>query len=214
MKFLSLLVLSAAGTALARGGGGDDSNSGHGRGGGRRWRNSTATSTKSQCRQVARLTSLTALAADPSKLAEATKDDAEKAAAIQAKAAAAAERLSALQSNSTLMDSCSSILAADAMEDACWTMAHLEKMSALVANTAALGEKDAEKIEKIKAEVAESADELAKMQGNSTLTEFCSVWATKESCRKMAKLERWVGKGSVWRGGIDMKAEEFIPLGT
>ena len=74
-------------------------------------------------------------------------------------------------------------------------MARLEKMAKLVANSTALESKGGDKAEEIKAKVAESAEELAAMQGNATLTGFCSVLTTKEDCRRMKRLERWVERG-------------------
>lgn len=109
------------------------------------------------------------------------------------------------------------------MEDACWTMARLEKLEKLVANATALEEKGADKAERIKAEVEGSKDELAGMQGNKTLTEFCSVLATKETCRWMGRLERWVERGgNGTRGGdaggerkvVDAKAELEVLKGN
>ncbi|KAK3315229.1 hypothetical protein B0H66DRAFT_337383 [Apodospora peruviana] len=185
MKFLSVLLLSAAGSAIAEGGGG------------RRFRNgtSTATSTKGQCRQVARLTELTSLAADETKLEEITKNNATRVEAIKAKASAAAEQLATLSANSTLMATCEQIFAVNAMEDACQEMAHLEKLQALVANQTALDEKtknNATRADALKAKVEKEAADLTAMQSNATLTQFCSVQTTKETCRDMSKLQKQV----------------------
>ncbi|KAK3946250.1 hypothetical protein QBC46DRAFT_3109 [Diplogelasinospora grovesii] len=184
MKFLSVIVLSLAGTALAKGN--NKAKNGTSTG---------ATSTKAQCRQVAKLTELTTLAANQTLLDKVTKNNATRAAAIQAKASAAATQLSTLESNSTLMTACDQIFAVDAMEMACGKMARLEKLQEVVANQTELDKvtkNNATRADALKAKASADASELATMQSNTTLTAFCSVQQTMEDCKSMVKLQKEV----------------------
>ncbi|KAM7209583.1 hypothetical protein V8F20_000321 [Naviculisporaceae sp. PSN 640] len=231
MKFLPLIILSTAAGASARGGGDDndpetddymgiyssnDNDNNNGRGG--RWSNNTSTSDtsypKQQCRQLAQLTALSNLASDPSKLSsilsqiESSKDPS-KAAAFQAQVSSAQSELTALQSNATLVTTCAPVLAEMEMKQACRTMAQMEKLASWVADPSKLAEKtdgEEQKAEEIKKMVEENAGDLAKMQGNETLTGFCSVLKTEDDCRKMRKLERMLSNNGTasakgWGGG-------------
>ncbi|KAK3320998.1 hypothetical protein B0T19DRAFT_444792 [Cercophora scortea] len=186
MKFLSFLILSAAGSAIAlpKGGGG-----GH-RGNGTQ--SATAVS-GSGCKQLNKLTQLTNLAANQTRLDEVTKGNATKAEAIKAKASAAATQLATLQANATLVASCEQKVAVRAAENQCEEMFKLEKLQALVANQTALDEKtknNATKADAIKAKAAAGATVLAELQGNATLAQICAVEQTKSLCRDMSKLQK------------------------
>lgn len=213
MKFLPIIVLSTAAGAFARGGGGDSDAEAedymgmsyeNGMGGGGRWRNSTNTdsSPKSQCRQLAQLTALANLASNPTKLSEITaqieSQDPSQAASFQAQVSQASSQLSALQqSNATLVQTCAPVLAEMEMRQACRAMAQMEKLASLVADPTKLAAKTDNytgKIEKIRQMVASSAKDLPALQGNSTLTQFCSVLDTRDDCWKMKRLERMLQK--------------------
>lgn len=186
MKLLSFLVLSAAGCALARPGGG---------GGGFRNGTTGATSTKAQCRQVARLTELASLAANQTKLDEVSKGNATRADALKAKAADGAAQLATLQANSTLMAVCDQVFAAEAMEDACGRLQRMEKLAGVVANATALDlrtDGNATKSDALKAKVAADADQLTALQSNATLTAFCAGLDTQDACRNLARLQKEV----------------------
>lgn len=173
MKFLTTLVLAMASVAIAK-----DGNS---------------TSTKSQCKQVSKLTKLMDLAGNSTKLDKVTKGNATKAADIQAKASQGATKLTELQSNATLMTACGQIFAVQDTEDACEKMKGLEKLNALVANQTALDaatKGNTTKADAIKAKAQEKAADLTAMQGNATLTSFCAGFQDKQSCKSMAKLAK------------------------
>ncbi|KAK4209348.1 hypothetical protein QBC37DRAFT_486181 [Rhypophila decipiens] len=210
MKFLPLFILSAAaGTAFATKGDGDNATDDENdMGWGKHYNNnssSTSPKSMSQCRQLAHLTQLTSLASDPTKLSDLPPD---KAATLKAEASQAAAQLTALQSNATLMASCSSYLAEQEMRRQCRTMAKLEKLTALVNNSTALSAKtdgDAQKMETMQAMVEDSAQELASLQGNDTLTAYCSVLERESMCKMLKKLEKMMdkagGNGTSTAGG-------------
>lgn len=176
MKFLSTLVVAMASVAIAQ-----DNNKGNN------------TSTKSQCKQVAKITKLMDIAGNSTKLDKVTDGNATKASEIQAKASQMATKLTELQSNTTLMAACDQIFAVQDTEDACDKMQGLEKLQALVANQTALDEKtkgNTTKADAIKAKAQEKAADLTAMQGNATLTSFCAGFQDKQSCKSMAKLTK------------------------
>lgn len=180
MKFLSTLVVAMASVAIAQ-----DNNNG----------NDTAdgTSTKSQCKQVSKITKLMDIAGNSTKLEKITGGNATRAADIQAKASQASAKLTELQSNTTLMAACDQIFAVEDTEDACEKMQGLEKLNALIANQTALDEKtngNTTKAELIKAKAQEKAADLTAMQSNATLTSFCAGFNDKQSCKAMAKLAK------------------------
>lgn len=127
MKFTSAILLALAGSAIAKGN--------------NKAANSTGTSTKSQCKQVDRLTELTNLAANTTKLDKVTKGNATRAQEIQAKAATAATELATLQSNTTLMTACNQIFAVEDMQDACDEMSSIEEAQLIIANQTLLDKK-------------------------------------------------------------------------
>lgn len=176
MKFLSALVLAMASVAIAKDG-----------------NNTDGTSTKSQCKQVSKLTKLMDIAGNSTKLDKVTKGNATKAADIQAKASQASTKLTELQGNATLMTACDQIFAVQDTEDACDKMQGLQKLNALIANQTALDEKtkgNTTKADAIKAKAQEKAADLTAMEGNATLTSFCAGFNDKQSCKAMAKLAK------------------------
>ncbi|KAK0634650.1 hypothetical protein B0T17DRAFT_12712 [Bombardia bombarda] len=208
MKFLSILVLTAAGSVMALPRGGDD----NGNGNGRNFKNATAsadgngTSAKSACRQLAHLTELTSLAANQTRLDEVTKNNATRADTIKAKAATAATQLAALQANSTLLDTCNQVFAVSAMADSCDQIKELTKLQALVANQTALDEKskgNATRADSLKAKAAAGVTVLVELQANATLTQFCAVEQTKDDCGEMAKLQKQVDRAAANATAVD-----------
>lgn len=176
MKFLSTLVVAMASIAVAK-----DNN------------NTDGTSTKSQCKQVSKLTKLMDIAGNSTKLDKITEGNTTKADAIKAKAQEKSADLTALQSNTTLMAACTQIFAENDMEDACDKMQGLQKLNALIANQTALDEKtkgNTTKADAIKAKAQEKAADLTAMQSNTTLTSFCAGLNDKQSCKAMAKLAK------------------------
>ena len=177
MKFFSVLLLAAAGTVIAKGNNG--------------------TSTKSQCKQVAKLTKIVNLAANSTRLDDKTDGNVTKADAIKAKASEAATTLQTLQANTTLMAACNQIFAVEDMEDSCQQMASLEKLQALVANSTKLDAKfdgNATKIAAVQAKASAGAEKLTALSGNETLTAFCASLDLEATCSQMTKLQKQVDK--------------------
>lgn len=97
-----------------------------------------STSTKSQCKQIFKLTSITNLAANDTKLAQHFDNNQTAIDAFKSKAAEAQTKLTGLSSNSTLMDECASIQAHSEQVKACGQIKRAEYMVALAANETAL----------------------------------------------------------------------------
>lgn len=181
MKFTSAIVLTLAGFAVAKGGNNKAAD------------NANGTSTKAQCKQVEKLTFLTDVAANTTKLDKITKGNATKAAEFQAKASSAAGELQTLQSNATLMGECNTIFAAQKMAQQCGEMASIEEAQKIVANQTKLDKitkGNTTKADDFKAKVAAKADTLTQLQANTTLTTYCSSLDTKAACKTMAKLAK------------------------
>ncbi|KAK4455624.1 hypothetical protein QBC34DRAFT_71335 [Podospora aff. communis PSN243] len=180
---LTLLTLSLTTTALA---GGDSPP----------FRNETSPSPQSQCHQLSRLTRLVETASNATLLAAKTSGDPTKAAELQAKAAAAAEELTTLQADATLMAECVKVFAEDEMRDLCREMKKLQE-------TVADGGKLAKGNETgLRVQAAEGAQRLAELQGNETLVEFCKEREAKGECRQLGRLRGWLaGNGTVVGGG-------------
>jgi hypothetical protein len=207
MKFLSVAVLSLAGLAMAKGhekaSNGTMTNhhdkAGNGTAGGKHH----GQSAMAQCREVARLTNLMELAANQTRLDKVAHNNATKEEAIKSKASAAASTLSALQANATLMATCNQVFAVDQMRESCAKMAAMEHLETLVANATRLSEvtkNNATKADALKAKASADASALASLQGNATLTQFCSVETTRETCRAMNQMQKTVAEAanSTW----------------
>lgn len=177
MRFTSFIVVALAGLVAAKG------NKHH---------NGTA-STKDQCKHISKLTKITDLAANTTKLAEKADNNATLIDAFKAKAAEATTQLATLTTNATLMDACTVIFAENEMEDGCEKIAKMEKANAIVANETLLAEhtdNNATKAEAFKAKVVSKAADLTALSSNTTLTSFCQAWSDKQACKSMAKLEK------------------------
>lgn len=180
MKFTSTLVLALAGLVAAKG----DKNS---------------TSTKSQCKQVEKLTRLSEIAGNQTLLDKVTDGNATKASAIQAKASDAATKLSTLQANTTLMTACDSIFAEQKTLQSCGQMAGLEKLIKIAGNQTLLDKHtdgNATKASAIQAKASEAATKLTDLQSNSTLTAACAVQNDKQTCKSVAKFAKQQAKAS------------------
>ncbi|KAF3766530.1 hypothetical protein M406DRAFT_241969, partial [Cryphonectria parasitica EP155] len=148
-------------------------------------------STKSQCKEVAKLTAITDLAANATKLSDHEDGNATKIAEFQAKASNAATQLATLSTNTTLMTACLQIFAVEDMEDDCDEMTAIQKAQVIAANQTLLAEKtknNATKAAEFQAKVSAKASTLATLSSNTTLTAFCAVRDDEQSCKAMAKL--------------------------
>lgn len=182
MKFTSTIVLALAGFAVAKGGKNNKGNS-----------TRDATSTKSQCKQVSKLTQITDLAANATKLAQKADNNATLIAEFQAKAATAATKLSTLSSNATLMAECNVIFAEEDMVNDCETMAKIEIAQEIVNNATMLAkftDNNATMAAAFQAKVAAKQADLSALDSNATLTAFCAARDTMSSCKSLAKLSK------------------------
>ncbi len=179
MKFLNVLLLSVAGTALAKGHKEKEANH--------------TMSVKAQCGEVAKFTKLTELANNQTELDAKTKNDAAKAAKIKDEATKAAPKLAALQANATLIAECNQIFSVEATARDCGKIARLEKLNALVANATKLDEEtknNATKAAELKAKASAGAGTLAALQSNATLAAICSAEKTKDDCHALKSLQK------------------------
>lgn len=175
MQLSIVTILALAGLAVAKGQSGN------------------STSTKSQCKQIQKITKLMDVASNTTKLDKVTDGNATKAAEIQAKASSAATELSTLQSNTTLVAACDQIFAVQDMEQACGEMAFIQKAQQVIANQTLLDEvtkNNATKAAEFQAKVASKATALGSMESNTTLTTFCAALSDKEACKSVAKLAK------------------------
>ncbi|KAL5326021.1 hypothetical protein ACEPPN_007158 [Leptodophora sp. 'Broadleaf-Isolate-01'] len=146
-----------------------------------------AVTDKSICKEMAQLTKLVSLAANETKLADKTKNNATKIASIQAKASEAATQLSTMESNATLVSTCAVISAAEATKDDCKTMSKLEKLIATAANETKLAEKtknNATKIASFKEKATAAQTELDAMMSNTTLVDACTAISSAKEASK------------------------------
>lgn len=183
MQFSAVFVFALAGFAAAKGGDGHVS---HAKG------NSTGgTSVKSQCKQVQKLTKLTELAANQTKLGDLTNNNQTLMADITAKAEEAKTQLATIQSNTTLMGECNAIFATKSSLNNCEKMFEIEQAQKIAANETLLAQitkNNQTKADAFKAKVSAKAAELATLSSNTTLTAFCAVQKDKAMCMNLAKL--------------------------
>ncbi|KAI1633352.1 hypothetical protein F4809DRAFT_30357 [Biscogniauxia mediterranea] len=162
-------------------------------------KNSTGTSVKSQCRTIAKMTSLVDLANNQTKLESKTDGNQTKIDEIKAKAANSTAMLSTLTANSTLMGECAVIAAHDEAVQACGAIQQMEKATALASNDTKLQSKfdgNTTKIDEFKSKVSSMATMLATLQSNATLSSFCAVQADIESCKDISRLQKTIALAS------------------
>lgn len=196
MKLLSalspfLLLLTAAGTAVAEND--DDGGGGHHH---HHHKGNGTVSRDSQCGELARLTRLTDLANNATRLDKVTKGNATRADEIRSQASAAAPTLQALQANTTLAGACERVFAVRATERDCRRLASMERLQRVVANETLLDARarnNATWAAELRAKAtADAAGPLPTLQGNATLTAFCAAGRTKEDCREVRHLRKEV----------------------
>ncbi|KAI0121367.1 hypothetical protein BJ170DRAFT_143168 [Xylariales sp. AK1849] len=154
---------------------------------------STGTSVKSQCASIAKLTKMTNLAANETKLADKLHNNQTAIDAFKAKITSSQTKLTTLSSNTTLMASCAVIAAHEDAVDSCDSIAKMEKMIATAANTTKLNTEfkgNATKISSFTAKASAAATKLSALQSNSSLTDFCSTQTTLASCKTMTQLQK------------------------
>jgi hypothetical protein len=140
-------------------------------------------SIKKACKEMGKLTFLTSLAANQTKLDELVakgKMTAAKVDALKAKATAAAPKLQALSSNTTLTAECATLDANKKMEKECKHMKKLQGFANLANNDTAMNAFAARKklngtqVDHLKEGLQDKVAKLKALQANTTLTDFCT----------------------------------------
>ncbi|KAF2738860.1 hypothetical protein EJ04DRAFT_560509 [Polyplosphaeria fusca] len=136
-----------------------------------------------QCNRLARLTKLTALAANQTRLdalvakGRLNETQVEN---IKAKAANATSTLQTMQSNTTLVQECEVVEAHKQVVRACKKMRVLDKLSTLANNQTAMNEfiatkqLNGTKLEKFQDSIGNATAKLQDLQKNTTLTNLCA----------------------------------------
>lgn len=151
-------------------------------------------STASQCREMEKLTKIVDLAANTTRLDDKTHGNATKVADIQAKASAAANMLSTMQSNTTLTTICAQRAAVETMAEDCRLQSHLEK---LMANSTKMTSRHFVEARKHGGgnhtiDMAAVMEKLSTLSSNQTLQQFCASMTTSNDCRVMKELNKMV----------------------
>jgi hypothetical protein len=138
--------------------------------------------TKMACKEMRKLTALTTLAGNQTKLDELVakgKLDTAKVDALKKKAADATTKLQTLSSNTTLTSECAAIDAQGQMKSQCKQMKSLQKLAKLASNTTAMDAFAAKKnlnstqVDGLKNKLQKADTKLKALEANTTLTDFC-----------------------------------------
>ncbi|KAK8040113.1 hypothetical protein PG993_008524 [Apiospora rasikravindrae] len=181
---LSNLFVSALLAVAVSAEGGDNKGDGH-KGG--------KDSIGKQCFQMAKLEMITQLGANDTALAAKFNNNQTKIDDFKKKVAESDTKLKAMTANATLVGECATINAEAREKGQCGKMKFAEKLVAMAGNDTALAAKfknNQTKIDDFKTKATAAKADLSAMQGNATLTAFCSVQNTKAQCFKMAAMQK------------------------
>lgn len=184
MKFLNLIVLAVAGTAMAQDASTTDSK-----------KDGKSMSTKAMCNKMFRIEGLEKLAGNTTLLEMKTKNNSTKIDAIKAKATKEAAELKTLQGNATLVAECAKIKATRKEERQCAHMHRLERLEKIAGNAtllASVTKGNTTKADDLKKKATDRKAALTTLQGNGTLTAFCAGVKDKQTCRHMKSLTKEV----------------------
>lgn len=155
------------------------------------------TSINRECRQMAKLTKITELAANQTKLDAMVakgKLDAAGVDKIKQKAANATTELQTLQSNTTLVQECQVVDAHQKVVGECKAMKKLEKLANMANNQTAMLEAIAQKkglndtqLAKLQQRIASATAKLQDMKGNTTLTDLCAKEVAQKGAQASGK---------------------------
>ncbi|KAF2024794.1 hypothetical protein EK21DRAFT_77920 [Setomelanomma holmii] len=138
---------------------------------------------KQACKQMAKLTHLTELAANQTKLDELVakgKLNSTEVDALKTKATDATTKLQTMASNTTLTTECAAIDAEQKTVSECKQMKQLQKLANLASNTTALDAMVSKKslnsteVDKLKEKISKAQTKLQTLSSNTTLTDFCA----------------------------------------
>lgn len=145
--------------------------------------NGNGNSVNKACKKMAKLTKLTELANNQTKLdamvSKGKLNDTEVA-EIKTKAQDASTQLQSMQANTTLVSECLVVDAHKKVVGQCKKMAKLTKLAAMKDNQTAIDAFAAkknitgEKLTKLQDKIANATTKLQEMSGNTTLTDLCS----------------------------------------
>ncbi len=186
MKFLAVLMLAAAGYAVAEG------DHHHGR-------TKNSLSVKDQCKEVADLNAINAILANQTKLEKFSHGNANRTAELKAKASSKATQLAPILANSTTIATCNQIFAVRATENDCHELHRLQHHADIAANQTKLdhfSHGNTSRADALKADVAAKAATLSALSSNATLTAFCAGEADKASCRKLKSWQKEISEST------------------
>lgn len=157
-----------------------------------------AGSTLERCTTLQRFNNLLDKAANATELQIDFKGNATRIARIQAEAAQLQNATSpqgallvSLRSNSTFLGICDAIFATESNDVQCKRLLFLESEAAIVGNATALtklAHGNSTKAQQIQADVVAAQPELASLQNNQTLQQFCAMFKTRAQCRVIKQL--------------------------
>lgn len=145
--------------------------------------NSNGNPTKKACRQLSKLTKLTELAANQTKLDELVakgRMNATDVEVLKTEAAEATTKLQTLSANTTLTGECAVINAEKETVGQCKQMNKLQKLADMAGNQTAMDAFVQKKglnetsVEKLQEKIQQAETRLQEMQSNTTLTDFCA----------------------------------------
>ncbi|KAL6711192.1 hypothetical protein ACN47E_005723 [Coniothyrium glycines] len=140
--------------------------------------------TKKACKQIQKLTYLTTLAANQTKLDELVakgKMNTTEVDGLKIKAAEATTMLQTLESNSTLTSECAVIQAAQQTKSDCRAMKQLQQLTSLASNQTAMDAFVSKKslnstqVDKLKERITKAETMFQTLSSNTTLTDFCAT---------------------------------------
>ncbi|KAL1888965.1 hypothetical protein Sste5346_009233 [Sporothrix stenoceras] len=157
-----------------------------------------AGSTLERCTTLQRFNNILDTAANATQLQAKFKGNTTRIAHIQAEAAQLQNATSpqgallvSLRSNATFLGICDAIFATESNDVQCKRLLLLESEAAIAANATALtklAHGNNTKAQQIQAEVIKSQPELATLQNNQTLQQFCAMFQTRAQCRVIKEL--------------------------
>ncbi|CAK7207645.1 hypothetical protein SEUCBS139899_010456 [Sporothrix eucalyptigena] len=116
----------------------------------------------------------------------------EAAAQLQNTSSPQGALLESFRSNATFLGICDAIFATESNDASCKRLLFLEGRAAIVGNTTTLNKVthgNSTLAEQLQNEAARTLPELAALQNNATLLQFCAMFETRAQCRVIQKLE-------------------------
>lgn len=181
-------------------GGGEGGRKGHHhKHGGKHGKNANAGSTLERCTMLQHMHHVIDIAANATKLQQDFHGNATRIARFQDEAVQLQNTTSFqgalfqnLTNNATFLSICDAIYATESSDAACKQLLHLEGRAAIVANATALQKAshgNSTRAQQLQDQTTKAQPELAALQGNATLQQFCAGFQTRAQCGVIAQLE-------------------------